>query len=276
MSSAATEQDFLGSKLRPPWSRNGLVARTSLVDQLLSAEAPIIAVVAPPGYGKTTLLSQLQQRNPLPGAWLSLDALDNDPAVLLVYLASVLQQIPTGSNAVPLRSLTSPRPADLGSLLRRLAVVVSSIDMPFSLVLDHVEATDTQPSCDTIAELAFNLPPGARLALASRRELPLPMARLRARGSVVDVGIDDLAMSDREAGALLQAAGVQLDHDHLAELVVRTEGWPAGLYLAAVGDQDRCGPIGGRFLVRRSRPLRCRLPADPRSWPHWRPARRRS
>ena len=144
-----------------------------------------------------------------------------------------MQQIPIGSNA-SLRSLTSPRPADLGSLLRRLAVVVSSIDMPFSLVLDHVEAIDTQPSCDTIAELAFNLPPGARLALASRRELPLPMARLRARGSVVDVGIDDLAMSDREAGALLQAAGVQLDHDHLAELVVRTEGWPAGLYLAAL------------------------------------------
>ena len=233
MSSAATEQDFLGSKLRPPWSRNGLVARSSLVDQLLSAEAPIIAVVAPPGYGKTTLLSQLQQRNPLPGAWLSLDALDNDPAVLLAYLASALQQIPIGSNA-SLGSLTSPRPADLGSLLRRLAVVVSSIDTPFSLVLDHVEAIDTQPSCDTIAELAFNLPPGARLALASRRELPLPMARLRARGSVVDVGIDDLAMSDREAGALLQAAGVQLDHDHLEELVIRTEGWPAGLYLAAL------------------------------------------
>ena len=96
MSSAATEQDFLGSKLRPPWSRNGLVARSSLVDQLLSAEAPIIAVVAPPGYGKTTLLSQLQQRNPLPGAWLSLDALDNDPAVLLASLAGRCSKSPSG------------------------------------------------------------------------------------------------------------------------------------------------------------------------------------
>ncbi len=148
--------------------------RSSLVDRLLSTEAQVIAVVAPPGYGKTTLLSQLQQRSPLRTAWLSLDELDNDPAVLFSYLASAFEQIEPQGSGTPPRSVVRPGSADLGSFLRRLAVVVASVETPFSLVLDHVEAIESRPSSDAIAELAFNLPPGSRLVLASRRELPIP------------------------------------------------------------------------------------------------------
>src|SRR4051794_9372527 len=97
-------RDFLASKLQPPWGRTGLVARRSLVERLMSTEAPVIAVVAPPGYGKTTVLSQLQQQSPLRTAWVSLDELDNDPAVLFTYLARALEQIePDGSDG-PARS----------------------------------------------------------------------------------------------------------------------------------------------------------------------------
>jgi LuxR family maltose regulon positive regulatory protein len=155
--SAAHTLDFLVAKLRPPWSRAGLVPRRALVEQLLSTEAQVISVVAPPGYGKTTLLSQLQQHSPLRTAWLSLDELDNDPSVLVSYLATAFEQIEP--NATPPRSWMLPGSADLGSFLRRLAVAVSSVQTPFSLVLDHVEAIESRPSADAIAELAFNLPP---------------------------------------------------------------------------------------------------------------------
>jgi LuxR family maltose regulon positive regulatory protein len=209
--------------LRLPWSRAGLVARASLVDQLLSAEAPVIAVVAPPGYGKSTLLSQLQQQSPLRTAWVSVDEFDNDPAVLVGYLAAAFDQIePIGSGTLARQLLTSA--ADLGSFLRRLAVVTSSIRTPFSLALDHVEAIDSQGSRDAVAELAFNVPPGSRLVLASRRELPLPMARLRARGTVIEVGVDELAMSEQEAHDLLEAADVELDGAQFDELS-GTKSW---------------------------------------------------
>jgi LuxR family transcriptional regulator, maltose regulon positive regulatory protein len=213
------------------------VPRRALVEQLLSTEAQVISVVAPPGYGETTLLSQLQQHSPLRTAWLSLDELDNDPSVLVSYLATAFEQIEP--NATPPRSWMLPGSADLGSFLRRLAVVVSSVQTPFSLVLDHVEAIESRPSADAIAELAFNLPPRSRLVLASRRELPIPLARLRARGSVIDVGMADLAMSEREAHELLVTAGVELgDHDPY-DLLTRTEGWPVGLYLASLAIKAR-------------------------------------
>jgi LuxR family transcriptional regulator, maltose regulon positive regulatory protein len=232
--SNVTVTDFLAAKLRPPWGRAGLVARTSLLDRLLSAEAQVIAVVAPPGYGKTTLLSQLKQRSPQRPLWVSLDELDNDPAVLFSYLVAAFDQIePRGSGASG-RSSMPPDSGDLGPFLRRLAVVVASVQRPFCLIVDHVEAIESRSCADAIAELAFNLPLGSRLVLASRRDLPIPISRLRARGSVLDVGIEDLAMSEREARELLMAAGVELADEHLDELMTRTEGWPAGLYLASL------------------------------------------
>ena len=93
---------------------------------------------------------------------------------------------------------------------------------------------DNQQSLDAIVELALHLPTGSQLAVASRTELPLPMARLRAQGDVVEVGVDELAMGTAEAEALLAGADVQLGEAELTELVERTEGWPVGLYLAAL------------------------------------------
>ena len=105
---------------------------------------------------------------------------------------------------------------------------------PVVLVLDHVESLQNHECLDTIAELALHLPAGSRLALGTRAEPPLPMARLRAGGDVVEVGVDDLAMTGSEGRALLDAAGVQLTDAEMDQLLDRTEGWPVGLYLAAL------------------------------------------
>jgi LuxR family maltose regulon positive regulatory protein len=105
---------------------------------------------------------------------------------------------------------------------------------PVAVVLDHVETMDNRECLDAVAELAVRLPAGSQLLLASRHTAPLPVALLRARGHVVEVGADELAMDDQEARALLEGAGVQLTSEEVAELVKRTEGWPVGLYLAAL------------------------------------------
>ena len=111
---------------------------------------------------------------------------------------------------------------------------MSGMKEPVVLVLDHVEALQNDECLDTIAELALHLPAGSRLALGTRVEPSLPMARLRASGDVVEVGVDDLAMTGPEGRALLDAVGVQLTDAEMEQLLERTEGWPVGLYLAAL------------------------------------------
>ena len=108
------------------------------------------------------------------------------------------------------------------------------MSQPVALVLDHAEVI-TNPECtDAITELALSFAAQSRFAIASRDTTSLPAARLRAYGRIVEIGADDLAMSDREAAALLSGAGVDADAHDVSDLVQRTEGWPAGLYLAAL------------------------------------------
>ena len=243
------EPELLESKLRPPWSRPGLVPRAALVRRLLASDAPIVAVVAPAGYGKTTLLGQWMEAGQPRQAWVSLDARDNDPGTLLSYLATALDRLEPMEPTV-LRSLTAPGSVDLAAGGRRLAVAVSSMRSPFTMALDHVEAIQS-PSCrDTIAELALGLPAGSRLGLASRTEPPIPMPQLRARGQVVEVTTDDLAMDELEARQLLDTAQLVLDAAAFRELMQRTEGWPVGLYLAtlAAGAGNADGAIAGLDL----------------------------
>jgi LuxR family maltose regulon positive regulatory protein len=220
------------SKLEAPWARPGLVSRTALVERLLASRAPITAVVAPPGYGKTTVLAQWSERNERGSAWVSLDSRDNDLAVLLGYLASALDRVEPIDTAV-LRSLTSPGMVATAGAIPLFASILSSRNRPFSLVLDHLEFLNNQPCLDAIVELALHLPRGSQLAVASRTEPPFPMAHLRAQGQIIEIGGAELAMGEAEAQALLAGAGVELDAAELTKLVERTEGWPVGLYLAA-------------------------------------------
>jgi LuxR family transcriptional regulator, maltose regulon positive regulatory protein len=222
------------SKLRPPPARPGIVPRTALVDRLLGSHAtPVSCVVAPPGYGKTTLLAQWAARKGRWVGWVSVDHRDNDPAVLLTYIATALDRVELIDPRV-FHALASPGVVIADTVVPRLAAALSSMSQPVALVLDHVEVLSNWECLDAIAELAVQLPGGSQLALASRGELPLPVASLRARGQIVEIGVNELAMDHEEARALLEGAGVQLGEAEAAKLIGRTEGWPVGLYLAAL------------------------------------------
>jgi LuxR family maltose regulon positive regulatory protein len=208
------------------------VARVGLVDRMLAAEAPIVTLVAPPGYGKTTILAQWSARSEQRTAWVSLDERDNDPGVLLSYLTAALDRVQPIDPMV-LRALSSPA-VELGEQLHRLVVLVGAMRDGFVLVLDHVEVIQDQRCRDVIAELALNLPAGSQLIIASRSEPPIPVVRLRTQGRIVEIGVAQLAMDRGEATELLAAADVVLSDELLDDLVERTEGWPVGLYLGAM------------------------------------------
>ena len=219
------------SKFQPPVARPGIVARTALVERLAAATAPVITVAAPPGYGKTTLMAQWAERIGSRAAWLSCDGGDNDPVVLLSALAVALDRIGPVDPAI--FSALASSGADI-TMIPRFVSAVASVQSPVTVMLDHAEAVTNRQCLNTIAEFALRLPSGWQLALASRTVVPLPTARLRALGGIFEVSTDDLVMGLPEARSLLEGAGIDVDEVSLRDLLQRTEGWPVGLYIAAL------------------------------------------
>jgi LuxR family transcriptional regulator, maltose regulon positive regulatory protein len=222
----------LESKFRAPPARAGIVARTTLVDRLTAAREQVVSVVAPPGYGKTTLLAEMAERLSPRVAWLSCDDGDNDPVVLFTEMAYALNRIEPIDPAV-FGALAAASGSGI-TFVRRFVSAIAGIPLPVTLVLDHTEAVTNKACRDVIAELALRLPVGWRFALASRVNSPLPTARLRAQGAVVEIGAADLAMDHEEASSLLKGAGVRPGTIGTSQLLELTEGWAAGLYLAAL------------------------------------------
>jgi LuxR family maltose regulon positive regulatory protein len=226
--------DLVESKLRRPAVRPGTVSRSSLIDRLARDDTrPVVSVVAPAGYGKTTLLAQWAERNGQAFAWVSLDEQDNDPKVLLSYVAAALDAVqPLGGRVF--EALASPVSSVPGSVVPRLGSALSSMTAPVALVLDDVHLLHNRECRDALSVLADHVPGQSRLVLAGRSEPPLRIVRLRAGGRILEVGPGDLALSRAEAAALLRAAELALGEDEVAALHERTEGWPVGLYLAAL------------------------------------------
>ena len=247
--SSASELSFAlaESKLRPPLARQGIVARTALVDRVVAASPPaVIAVVAPAGYGKTTFLAQWAERKKPQVGWVSVDARDNDPVVLLTYIAVALDRI----EAIDPRVFRALASSGAGlEVPRWLVAAMARMRRTGALVIDNLEVVTNAESLDAVAALALGLPMGWQLAIGSRATLPLPTARLRAQGGIVEVGIDDLAMDSGEAGPFLLEAGVELAGADLDELVRRTEGWPVGLYLAALALNEGGSTTGAAAAV---------------------------
>jgi LuxR family maltose regulon positive regulatory protein len=219
------------SKFQPPAARPGIVARTALVEQLVATRVPVITVAAPPGYGKTTLMAQWAERIGSRAAWLSCDEGDNDPVVLLSALAVALDRIGPVDPAI--FSALASSGADI-TMIPKFVAAVASVQSPVTVILDHAEAVTNRQCLNTIAEFALRLPPGWQLALASRTVVPLPAARLRALGGIFEVSAGDLVMGQPEARSLLEGAGIRVDEASLRDLLQRTEGWPVGLYIAAL------------------------------------------
>ena len=227
------ELELLEAKLALPPLQPGTVTRTGLVNRLRASRHPLVTIVGPAGCGKTTLLSQWTARDGRPFAWLSLDEGDDDPGVLLRYVAAALHR----EGAVP----------DTTATLPRLASALSHASAPLVLVLDDVESLRSHESADLIATLERHLPDGSTLALAGRMLPELPIARSRVAGRLLELGATDLAFGRREAQLLLRAAHLEVDEPDLMELLRRTEGWAAGLHLAGLFLE--CGPEERRAVA---------------------------
>jgi LuxR family maltose regulon positive regulatory protein len=211
---------------RAPRLRSGLLQRNRLVRRLAQAtEIPLVMLVAPAGYGKTTLVAHWLREDPRPARWLGLAEAGDDPQRLLGMIARSLDDLQEG----PPRAGAGPRPT-LGGVSRAL----DRVGRPFVLVLDDLHHVRSPEALDALATIAELLPEGAQLVLSSREEPALPIGRLRAQGKLVDLWARDLAMTRGEATQVLHLAGLDVAPDDALLLFRRTEGWPVGLYLAAL------------------------------------------
>src|SRR5262245_54823932 len=202
--------DLYASKLHHPPIRPGSIRRSSLIKQLVDGDpCPIVSVVAPPGYGKTTLLSQWAERDGQAFAWVSVDEADNDPKVLLSYVAEALDAVEPIDGRV-FDALASPASSVPGTVIPRLGSAFMSMTRPVALVLDDVHELRNSECRSAVSVLADHVPGGSRLALAGRSEPPLPIARLRAEGRVLEIGPDDLSFTRQEASSLLRTEDLAL------------------------------------------------------------------
>ncbi len=225
---------ILESKLTLPPLRPGIVPRPALVDRLRADRtARLATVVAPAGYGKTTLLVQWAKADHRRFAWVSLDERDNDPSVLLTYITVALGRLIEMDPAIH-AALASSRASSWVPAVHRIVASVWLTNRPIVLVLDDVHALHGRDALDALAELTTHIPPRSLLAVVGRSEPDLPLARLRADRDLVELTAADLALGADEAGQLFRGAGVDLPGEVVATLTDRTEGWPAGLYLAAL------------------------------------------
>ena len=232
--------ELMESKLLPPQERSGSVSRSRLIGEMeeQSGAIPLIFLSAGPGWGKTTLLAQWASQSRRQFAWLQVDENDNDPIVLLTYVAYALDRIAPLDQGV-FEALARPGVSIEGTVVPRLGAALATIDNPLVLVLDDLHLLDNQASLDAVATLARHVSAGSQLAVSARGRPALPLAALQARGLEMEVGPDDLRMDSVQAGQLLSAAGVDLSDADIGELTERTEGWPAGLYLAGLSIRAR-------------------------------------
>ena len=228
--------DLVEVKLGAPMVRPGTVAKTDVIDQLCTLTLPFVAVVAPAGYGKTTLLARWAEADPRAFAWVALDSQDDDALVFMRHIAGAIHTVEPLPPEV-FEALSGPGGSTWSNRVPRLGSALASLQRPLVLVLDDLHAV-ANPSClDVLAALFEYVPAGSQIAIASREEPVLPLARWRAKGFLQEIGPANLRLDEQEAASLLEAAGVELQASELSELTERTEGWPAGLYLAALSMQ---------------------------------------
>src|SRR5947208_10088344 len=230
---------ILATKLYMPPLRPEVVSRPRLLEQLNEGlRRHLVLISAPAGFGKTTLVSQWLALIELPAAWLSLDEGDNDPARFLTYLVAALQTIAAHVGEGVLGVLQSPQPPPTEAILTTLLNDLTSISDQFVLVLDDYHVIDAKAVDQALTFLLEHLPPQMHLIIATREDPQLPMARLRARDQLTELRVTDLRFTPSEAaGFLNQAMGLNLSAEDIAALETRTEGWIAGLQLAAISMQ---------------------------------------
>ena len=248
---------ILATKLHIPSPRPAIVLRARLLDRLhvsLQRRSTVTLISAPAGFGKTTLVSEWlstltsASQAGTRAAWLSLDEGDGDLARFLTYLVAALQTVAADVGRGVLAALQSSQPPPVEALLTSLLNDLAALANDFVLVLDDYHVIDSQPVDLALAFLVEHLPAQLRLVIASREDPPLPLARLRARGQLTELRAADLRFTPAETAEFLnRVMGLNLSAADIAALENRTEGWIAGLQLAAISMQGRSD--AARFIA---------------------------
>jgi LuxR family maltose regulon positive regulatory protein len=237
---------IITTKLRIPQPQWHLVHRPRLTEQLDTAldRGPGLTLVsAPPGFGKTTLVAEWVATCERPVAWLSLDAADHDPARFVTCLVAAIQSIDSSIGRQVLQMLESPPQPALENLLARLVNDLAALPGDIVVVLDDYHLVDSVPIDQALAVVLEHMPPRMRLVIITREDPCLPLARLRGHAQLTELRAADLRFTPDEATEFLErTVGLELSADDVAALEARTEGWIAGLRLAAVSMAGRDDP----------------------------------
>ena len=239
-SGTAKNLHLLRTKLFIPKSHPEIIERPDLTARLDEGlQCKLILISAPAGFGKTTLLSSWLENIALQPAWLSLDQRDNDPARFWAYLIVALQSIQPDLGHDTLALLQAPQPPPIENIITELINEISKISEDFLLVLDDVHSIQQESIFSGLEFLIDHMSPQMHLVLSSRKDPQLPLALLRVRRELIELRAEDLRFTPEEAAAFLnQVMGLDLSSDDLASLEKLTEGWIAGLQLAALSMQS--------------------------------------
>ena len=230
---------LLDAKVSVPQPRPGAVSRTELVETARASECRVVGVTAPAGYGKSTLLVQWARAEDRRVAWVSLDRLDDDPAVLLTLLASAYVKAVSGDPDL-IADVGGVGMSVLGRAAPRLAGVLRTSPMPFVLMLDDLHELQSSACHDLLSVVISGIPHGSQLVATSRFEQP-HLPRLRSSGEAFEFVASDLALDVAGARKIFSQAQINMTVEQAAEVTDRTEGWPVGLYLAALIARDSNG-----------------------------------
>ena len=239
-STAMYREPLVEAKLAAPYLRPSVLQRDALVRELLRTNAGLVTMVAPPGYGKSTSLALWRARERRPVAWVTCDAADADPIRFLGYVGLAIER--ALDLATPIfDGVTLNAESALSFAVPRLTSALHAERLAMVVMLDDVHHVAGTRSADALSMIVDYLPAGVTIAVAGRTDGGLPVARLRANGRLVEIGVDHLAFDEQEAGMLASLDGRELPAAEARELHVRTEGWPAAVYLAARRAQRTAG-----------------------------------
>jgi ATP/maltotriose-dependent transcriptional regulator MalT len=234
------------AKLMLPRVQPAVVRRPRLFRSLDRGRAAALTLIdAPVGYGKTMLMRSWCSEHPTPVAWITLDEGDADPVRLWTYVASAIERVAAGLGRPVLRRLAVPG-APIEPTVDQLLNGLHTYARPLAIVLDDLHLLGGEPSFRSIGYALERLPENVRVLATTRTDPPLRLARLRARRGLSEIRAHELAFTVDEARELLvRREGIELTDEDLGLLVERTEGWPAGLYLAALWLRDLDDPREG-------------------------------
>lgn len=240
-------------KFAPPRARGATVSRRRLIERARTSRAALVSLVAPAGYGKSTMLREWAELDERLLVWVSLDRFDDDPAALVNVLAEAFDHaLPGDERIAGVAALPMTGPGVLGRAAPLLASAIERLGVPFVLVLDDVHEADS-PDCQDVLEVALaRVPEGSQVVMASRRVPPF-LSRLRLGGDIVEIGADHLRLDVDDARQVFELLDAGTDDAELRRLVEHTEGWPTGITLAALVARDGGDPVdvGGddRFVA---------------------------